>query len=111
MKIFTGPKGGRYYINDKGKKVYLKKDEAIEVDEIKEFILPVSDYEHRGDLNHAINYIKSICPEATDFRSWEERDYEAESDYEHEYGECDEPIMQGYIAFKAPQSYSEKLNV
>lgn len=23
--IYTGPRGGRYYINDKGKKVYVKK--------------------------------------------------------------------------------------
>jgi hypothetical protein len=22
--IFTGPKGGKYYLNDKGKKIYLK---------------------------------------------------------------------------------------
>lgn len=41
----------------------------------------VDDYEHGGNLDHEVSYIKSICPKATNFKTWEERDYEAGGDY------------------------------
>lgn len=123
MEILTGPKGGKYYIDEKGKKHYLKKgaetdrrakkketsdkvvgsskpsDERVVY---KTYTVTVADYEHSGDIDHEIAYIKSICPQARNFKGWEERDYEAESDYEQDYGECDEPIYQGYVSFEAP---------
>lgn len=133
MEILTGPKGGKYYIDEKGKKHYIKKDiksdkpsenkfsstkskssiklhnkEDSEI-RYKKHTVTVSDYEHSGDIDHEIAYIKSICPQARNFKGWEEEDYEAESDYEQDYGECDEPIYQGYVSFEAPADYDEKL--
>lgn len=70
----------------------------------------VADYEHSGDLNNEITHIKHICPKAIKFKSWEERDYEAEAYYAEEYGEIDEPIYQGFISFEAPEDCEELLN-
>lgn len=114
MEILTGPKGGKYYIGDNGKKHYIRKDQPLtnssdrEKGKIKyiEHIITVADYEHSGDLDHEIAYIKSVCPQARNFKSWEEEDYEAEADYEQEYGECDESIYQGYVSFEAPESWN-----
>lgn len=64
----------------------------------------VPDFEHDGDIDYQISYIKSKCPQATNFKGWSERDYEAEADYKSDYGELDEPIYQGYVEFDAPMS-------
>lgn len=73
------------------------------------FIYHVPDYEHSGDLEWAKKEIQIICSEVTNLKGFEERDYEAEHEYEDEYGECDEYIYQGYVEFDAPKSYKEKL--
>lgn len=97
-----------YAISDTSK-IVNKSPNNKDQDELITFIKTVEDYEHSGDLSHEENYIKSICPEAIIVKSWEERDYEAESDYEHEYGELDEYIYQGYVEFKAPRRYLKLL--
>lgn len=135
-KIITGPRGGQYYIDENGKKHYIKKSASSaglakqhstnqtsgrsgdrirskegskESPTLVKHVVRVADYEHSGDLDHEIAYIKSICPEATNFRSWEEEDYEAEDEYEREYGECDEGIYQGFVEFWTPASCKEIL--
>ena len=69
----------------------------------------VSDYEHSGDLAWAEQEVRSNFPNIKNLKSWEERDYEAEMEYEDEYGECDEPIYQGYVEFDAPDEYKDAL--
>lgn len=129
MEILTGPKGGKYYIDEKGRKRYLKressemaqnsgrkranetqksKSQKVSETVYRKHTVTVADYEHSGDLDHEIAYIKSICPQARNFKAWEEEDYEAESEYEQDYGECDEPIYQGYVSFEAPKSWDKE---
>lgn len=67
------------------------------------------DYEHRGDLDRDIAYLKCLCSQMSNINAQEERDYEAEADYEQEYGELDENIYRGYIEFEAPESYTKIL--
>lgn len=69
----------------------------------------ISDYEHSGDLDWAKNYVKKKFPLIENVKTHEERDYEAEAEYEDEHGECDEPIYQGYIEFDAPADYMREL--
>lgn len=73
---------------------------------MKHFTYCVPDYEHTGDLEWAKNRIKTICPDATNIKGFEERDYEAESEYRYEYGELDEHIYQGFVEFDAPDSFN-----
>ena len=73
---------------------------------MKHFTYYVPDYEHRGDLEWAKSRIEKICPEAKNIKGFEERDYEAESEYRSEYGELDECIYQGYVEFDAPDSFN-----
>jgi len=77
---------------------------------LQKFRYTVADYEHSGDLDHAVLEIKKICPDATDIKAFEEEDYEAEADYKSEYGELDEAIYQGYVEFYAPEKYAEALS-
>lgn len=73
------------------------------------FSAQVDDYEHSGDLQYAASEIRKICPDVVDLKTWEEEDFEAEADYENDYGECDEPIYQGFVEFKAPSEYRDQL--
>lgn len=77
--------------------------------ENSKFIYYIPDYEHSGDLDWASGHIKEICPEASNIKGFEERDYEAEADYKSEYGELDEYIYTGYIQFDAPDKYKKVL--
>ena len=70
---------------------------------MKQFTYEVPDYEHRGDLAHGESYIRQYFPFATIVRSYEERDYERESDYESEYGELDGYFYRGYVEFTVPE--------
>lgn len=76
---------------------------------MKKFICQVSDYEHSGDLEHEVRYIKEQCSQACNFHTYEERDYEAEHEYEREYGECDESIYNGFVEFEAPKECTKEL--
>lgn len=76
---------------------------------MKHYVYEVPDYEHEGDLEYAKQEILSNFPKIKNITTREERDYESESDYEEEYGECDEPIYQGYVEFDAPDEYAEAL--
>jgi len=77
---------------------------------ILRFRCEVSDYEHCGDLENQVREIKSLCPEACNFKTYEEEDYEAESDYKEDYGEEDfESIYKGFVEFDAPTSCESKL--
>ena len=71
---------------------------------MSKYLMQVADYEHRGDLDHAVSEIKAISSKCSSFRTYEERDYEAEFEHTQEYGELDESIYQGYVEFEAPES-------
>ena len=77
---------------------------------MKHYNFVISDYEHEGDLIWARQQLKQDFPKVTNINTYEERDYEAESDYEEDYGECDEPIYRGYIEFDAPDEYKQSLD-
>lgn len=72
------------------------------------FRTEVADYSHQGDLSHEESYLKNIFPDAKDFNSWEERDYERESDYKSEYGES-EYFYKGFVEFMAPEKIASIL--
>lgn len=76
---------------------------------MKHYQFRISDYEHSGDLDWAVNEVQSHFPNVKNIHTWEERDYEAEADYKEEYGELDEHIYQGYIEFDAPEEYAESI--
>ena len=77
---------------------------------MKHYYFAISDYEHSGDLNWARQQLKQDFPNVTNIKTYEEEDFEAESDYEEDYGECDEPIYRGYIEFDAPDEYIKDLS-
>lgn len=71
----------------------------------------ISDYEHEGDLDWARQYVKEKFPLVKNIKTYQERDYDAETDYEMDNGcECDEYIYKGYIEFDAPEDYMEELH-
>ena len=76
---------------------------------MKRFLYQVPDYEHSGDLDWAKNYILEAFPYAQIIKAYEEEDYEQEADYEDEYGECDEPIYQGFVEFEVPDDKVEEV--
>ena len=76
---------------------------------MKHYTFRISDFENEGDLDWARQYVKENFPLVKNIKTYQERDYEAEADYEDEYGECDEPIYQGYIEFDAPEEYRDTL--
>lgn len=77
---------------------------------MKHYSFIISDYEHSGDLDWARQHALLNFPDIKNIKTYEERDYEAESDYEDDYGECDEPIYQGYIEFDTPDEYVKELD-
>lgn len=72
------------------------------------FRYDIPDYEHLGDLKYAKHELNKIC-KVTNLKGFEERDYEAESDYENDYGELDEPIYIGYVTFNASDEHKQTL--
>lgn len=84
-------------------------EEFIKMREMERFLYQVPDYEHSGDLEWAKNYIIENFPYAQIIRAYEEEDYEQECDYENDYGECDEPIYQGFVEFEVPNDKVEEV--
>lgn len=76
---------------------------------MKHYRLEISDYEHQGDLDGAVQYLKSEFPKVSNVEAYEDRDYEAEQDHEDDYGCCYEPIYKGYVEFDAPDDYAKDL--
>lgn len=77
---------------------------------MKHYEFAISDYEHSGDLEWAKREIRAKFPKVENLNGFEERDYEAEFEFQDEYGTLDEPIYKGYIGFDAPDEYVEDLN-
>ena len=105
--LYTGPKGGKYYINEKGRKVYVKAGNPSKTDteNYKHVAFSISDYEHSGDLEHAINVIKKQFSLAKNIVGTEERDREREWDFKNEYGyEPEEYFYCGSVSFDYPVS-------
>ena len=73
------------------------------------FTYEVPDYEHEGDLAWAKGELRRLCPEVNIIKAYEERDYEAEAEYEDEYGDCEESIYRGFVDFEVPEEYKEKI--
>ena len=73
---------------------------------MKHICYSICDYEHEGDLRAEEDLVREQCPEVENIRTWQERDYEAESEYRSEYGECDESIYRGYIEFDVPEKFA-----
>lgn len=91
MSILTGPKGGRFYINSVGNKVYLSTRYIEKVVKVK---LEV--------IKEEIDKLKIQYPKAYDFSSYSVRDIQAEYDYEDKYSKSCPPLYQGYVKFKLP---------
>lgn len=68
----------------------------------------IPDYEHSGDLEYGKSYIRKNFPEAKNIKGYEERDYDAESDYEDEYGEESDYVYVGYVAFTMDRELTDK---
>lgn len=114
VKIYTGPKGGQYWLDENNKKHYIKKGskptkQTVSSITYKKVTVEVPDYEHSGDLRGYEQYIKSEYPTAINFNSWDEHDREAEADYEREYGSCDDPIYRGFVSFEIPTDDYDKV--
>lgn len=75
------------------------------------YTFKISDYEHEGDLDGAREYVLQRFPLVKNIKTYQERNYEAESDYEVDYGYCDEPIYEGYVEFDAPDEYKDTLKI
>ena len=77
---------------------------------MKHYSFIISDYENSGDLDWARQHALLNFPNIKNIKTWEDRDYEAEFYYKEDYGECSEPIYQGYIEFDAPDEYVKELD-